>query len=336
MKKILFAIAAVALAVVSCDKNAPDTTVKDYSNVKVSLSVTMPDALTKANYSLSNPSNPIGGLTFTWAEDDKLTLIVFQGDNANWKNNCVYTEFNLPAAAEGTTHYDVSGLTTSLDLSGFDSNENLKYVILFGGYFNDYWKIYSFHNGVPYIPYNSSISDQISAHDMIAETAVKEVPFPSGDLELSGSLHWITSVLALQFDIDPAADVVYPNDYSLIFQLNRSSNFINMYEPVTRYADTVDGYMVMPINFTGDHKLSDALDANNCRYFVIQSDGMTSDYPSAKIAGSTFSVRNSNNTDYTASGSVGGSVVIEAGKVYGMKIKVTDSDSDGVPEFAKL
>ena len=91
MKKYTILIAIVAVAMACSKTDNPGA--KDYSNVKVNLSVSMPGALTKSNFTSIDPANPIGGMTVTWAEDDKLTLIVFQGDNADWASKFVKKEF---------------------------------------------------------------------------------------------------------------------------------------------------------------------------------------------------------------------------------------------------
>lgn len=62
--------------------------------------------------------------------------------------------------------------------------------------------------------------------------------------------------------------------------------------------------------------------------------------PDQKLAGSSISfykrVGGTNTLSYTSTGSIGADVSIEAGKVYGIKIRVTDSDGDGNPEFTKF
>ena len=94
---------------------------------------------------------------------------------------------------------------------------------------------------------------------------------------------------------------------------------------------------VLPGGFGGSAKLSDALDANKCRYFVIPSDAILDAGGKARtLGGAEVSFRQSNPAvNFVSSGSLA-NVPIEPGKVYGIKVKVTDSDSDGVPEFAKL
>ena len=333
MKKYMIVLAATAFALAACNKNTTETP-SPYSSVKVNLTVSMPDPVTKANFELTTADNPVGGMTVTWQEGDVLTLIIFQGDNANWQDNFIYKEIQLPAAAEGQTSVDLSTVMPTLDLSGFDSEKNLKYVVVLGGGFNDYWKEFNIWNGIPYIIPSHSITQQINGMGMIAETDVQEVAFPTGDLTLKGSLHWITSVLAVQFDIDSEADITYESESIFIFYLNGNS-YPDCYTPITKSSDT-SALFDCPIHFPSAGKLSDALDANKCRYFTIPADGMTTD-AAKKIGGSSINVRMKrgvSETYYTASGSIG-DVTIEGGKVYGIKVKVTDSDSDGEPEFTK-
>ena len=94
---------------------------------------------------------------------------------------------------------------------------------------------------------------------------------------------------------------------------------------------------ILPVGFGGSAKLSDELDANNCRYFVIPSDAILDPDGNARsLGGASVSFKQSNpSVSFTSSGTLS-DVPIEAGKVYGIKVKVTDSNSDGVPEFAKL
>ena len=332
MKKFIFVLVAVTIAATSCNKSD----INDYSNVQVKLSVSMPEMLTKSNFTQTDPSNPIGGMKVTWAEYDRLTLIVFQGDNANWADKFVYKEFTMPAAADGQTTYDVSSLVESLDLSGFDASQNLKYVVVSGAYFNDSWKEFSIWNGSLYLEPSLSVSEQINSDLMMAETDVQEVPF-SDPLVLSGSLHWITSVLAVQFDIDPAADITY--EAGSFFKMNLTGPcFVDNYKPITKESATYCSKTSRCIYFEPAGKLSEALDANKCRYFTIPADNMTTD-ASQKLAGSSISFNKylgSTTTDYTSTGTIGTDVTIEAGKVYGIKIHVTDTNGDGKPEFTKM
>ena len=345
MKKIIFAFAAAILTFAACEKADTNVSEKDYSNVRVSLNITRPGALTKVNFTQTDPSNPIGGFDVTWQEDDLFTLIVFQGDNASWEDNFVKTEFYLPAAAEGQTSYDVSSLTSTLDLSSFDNTKNLKYCIVQGSNFNDYWKIFSIYNGFPYILPSYSIQNQIDGMGMLAVTNVKEVPFPSGDLTLEGSLHWITSVFVVQYDIDSAADITYDADSYFVCQLYDAANYygryyVDNYTPIinasAEYSSTHDNV----IKFATAGKLSDCLDANKCRYYTIPADSILDPAGNArKIGGSSVRFRYDigGETIYSdPAGSIANDAVIEGGKVYGVKIKVTDSNSDGKPEFTKI
>lgn len=332
MKKYLFVLAAVVFLATACNK----ADIIDYSNVQVKLSVTMPGTLTKSNFSLTNSTNPVGGMTVTWQEGDLLTLIVFQGDNASWQANYVKAELSLPAAAEGLTTYDVSSLGTSLDLSSFDPSKNLKYVVVLGPSFNDSSKSFIIWNGGLYVEPTAPMSDQINYFKMIAETDVQEVPFPSGDLVLSGKLHWITSVLAIQFEIDSAADIDYPADSYLMLDM-KNSQFVDCYEPITKLSGYYASKSIRNIYFPSTAKLSDALDANKCRYFTIPADDMTVT-PEQKLGGTQISFRKyyGSNTDYVSDITIDSGVTIEAGKVYGIRIHVTDTNGDGNPEFTKM
>lgn len=338
MKKYLVILAALAFAAVSCNKAEQPEAEKPYSSVKVHLTVTAPEAnLTKANYALTDPSNPIGGFNVTWKEGDRFHLIIFQGDNANWKDNYIYQEIILPAAAEGQTTYDLS--LSPLDLSGFDSSKNLKYAVVYSDYgFNTYWHTFNIWNGISYYNYNYTPSQQINDY-MFAETDVQEVAFPSGDLTLSGKLHWMSSVLAVQYDIDPAADITYPSNSILLCELTTPSPRyqVDCYFPITRQSDEFTNTVSLPITFGSAAKLSDALDANNCRYYVIPSDAILDPNGDARsLCGASVSFRQSSPSVYFTSSGTLSSVTIEPGLVYGIRVKVTDSDSDGVPEFAKL
>lgn len=339
MKKFFLALAALVISLAACNK-ADNTTPSRYSNVKVHLAVTAPDAqLTRANFSLTNPTNPIGGFNVTWKEGDCFHLILFQGDNANWRDNFIHQVLQLPAAAEGQTSFDLSTLITTVDLSGFDDTKNLKYAVVYEGtsHWNDSWKELNLWNGLPWMIAGLSPSEQIS-RGMFAETNVQEIAFPSGDLTLSGKLHWMTSVLAVQFDIDPVADIICPDESIFICELTKLSNdLIDCYFPILKQSDTYTSRLSFPINFGGSTPLSGALDANNCRYFVIPSDAILDAGGNARtLGGAEVSFRQSNPAvAFVSSGSLA-NVPIEPGKVYGIKVKVTDSDSDGVPEFAKL
>lgn len=339
MKKIFLTLATLAVAVTSCNKVENQNTTSPYSNVKVHLTVSAPETnLTKANFAWTDPGDPIGGINVTWKQGDNFVLIIFQGDNANWKNNYIYQEITLPAAAEGQTSYNLSS-DVSVDLSGFDSEKNLKYAVVYAGpqFFNASWHQFTHWNGIPYLPYNYSPSQQINDY-MLAETDVQEVAFPSGALTLSGKLHWITSVLAVQFDIDSAADISYPVGSYLICDLTHPGKYqVDCYFPITRQSDGYTNTISSPIGFPSSAKLSDALDANKCRYFVIPSDIILDSGGNARsLGGANVTFRQSSpSVSFTSSGSLS-DVSIEPGKIYGIKVKVTDSNSDGVPEFAKL
>ncbi|MBP5228682.1 MAG: hypothetical protein J6Z32_00860 [Bacteroidales bacterium] len=335
MKKY-FILAAIAIIAMACSK---EDVKKDNSKmVKVNLSVSINPTLTKCNFTLKDAANPISGMTVTWEEGDKLTLFVFQGDNASWTSKYIYKTVELHAAAEGLTTYDVSPLFGALDFSGFDPSKNLKYCVALGkGAWNEYWHQFTIYNGLPYINYSSSMINQINNMGMIAETDVKEIPFPGGStLDLEGSLHWVTSVLAVQFEIDPAADITYPSSSYLRMVLD-GSKYVDCYTPITKTSNFSLTFFC-PIYFDSEAKLSDAVDANGYRYFTIPADNMTVN-PEQKLGGSTlhFSKKlGSEETNYTTTGSISASAVIQGGKVYCMKIHVTDSDSDGNPEFTKV
>ena len=338
MKKIILVLAALAIAATACNKVEEPNTDSPYSHVKVHLTVTTPEAnLTKANYAFKDAGNPIGGFNVTWKQGDRFTLIVFQGDNASWSSNYIYQDFLLPAAAEGLTSYDLSSCMDPLDLSGFDDTKNLKYVVVYASYgINSYWHEFTYWNGVPSYPYNYTPSQQINNY-MFAETDVQEVAFPTGDLTLSGKLHWMTSVLAIQYDIDPAADITYPANAYLICDLYTNPTLqVNCYYPVIKQSADYAHEISLPIEFPSAAKLSDALDANNCRYYVIPSDNiLDADGNPRSLRGASLTFRQDTPAlSFTTTGTLS-DVTIEPGMVYGIKVKVTDSNGDGVPEFAK-
>ena len=337
MKKSLFILAILSLAATACNK-AETAPAPDYSRVPVSLSVTLPEMPTKANFSLTDSDNPVGGMTVTWAENDRLTLIVFQGDDADWKDNCVYTQFTMPDTAEGQTSCDVSSLGT-LDLSTFNPSQNLKYVVVLGPRMDPYRNHFRIWNGMVSSVSSATLSQQINAFEMMAETDVQEVPFPTGSLTLSGSLHWITSVLAVQFEIDSAADITYKANSWLGMRL-QGAKYVDCYSPITKRSSYVANTTSRFIYFSGSEgKLSGALDVNKCRYFTIPADNMTTN-PDQKLAGSTISFYKKDSiddvTEYSSTGSIATTTVIEPGKVYGIKIKVTDTNGDSEPEFTKM
>ena len=255
-----------------------------------------------------------------------------------------------------TTNIDVSSFDTShvksmlgmfrgasniksLDLSGFDDSKNLKFVVVMGPSFNASSNLFSIWNGTQYLEKTHTMNQQINQCHMVAETDVQEIPFPGlgNPITLSGKLHWITSVLAIQFDVDAAADITYPAGTFLIMDFT-GSQYVDCYRPITKVSAFYANNTSRNFSFDGGGKLSEALDANNFRYWTIPADNMTVT-PEQKMGGSSISFRRwkSGESDihYTSSISIG-DVVIEPGKVYGMKIKVTDSDSDGNPEFTKV
>ena len=142
----------------------------------------------------------------------------------------------LPAAAEGQDRYDVSSLFGTLDLSSFDSSKDLKYVVVLStnGGFSSYFKEFSIFGGNPQLKMDASISEQIHMMKMIADTDVQEVAFPTdGKLNLKGQLRWVTSVLAVQFTIDPEADIDYPSDSFLYLKFNNAKITLSYY-PITK------------------------------------------------------------------------------------------------------
>ena len=338
MKKIFLVMAALAIAATACNKVEEPNTASPYSHVKVHLTVTAPDAqLTKANYSIKDADDPLSGFNVTWKQGDRFTLIVFQGDNASWSSNYIYQDVSLTAEAEGLTSYDLSSCMSPLDLSSFDDTKNLKYVVVYANYgINQYWHEFTYWNGIPSNPYNYTPSQQINNY-MFAETDVQEVAFPTGDLTLSGKLHWMTSVLAIQYSIDPAADITYPSSAYLICDLYTDPTLqVNCYYPVIKQSADFAHEISLPIQFSTAAKLSEALDANNCRYYVIPSDNiLDADGNPRSLRGASLTFRQDTPTkSFTTVGTLS-DVPIEAGKVYGIRVLVTDTDSNGEPEFTK-
>ena len=337
MKKNIIALAVLATMVMACDKAENAIEDSENKNVSVNLEISMAQKLTRCNFNLTDPSNPIGGLSVSWQENDRITLIIFQGDNASWRSNFIYQDVTLPAAAEGQDRYDVSSLFGTLDLSSFDSSKDLKYVVVLStnGGFSSYFKEFSIFGGNPQLKMDASISEQIHMMKMIADTDVQEVAFPTdGKLNLKGQLRWVTSVLAVQFTIDPEADIDYPSDSFLYLKFNNAKITLSYY-PITKEISPYKKFS-RGIYFQNGGKLSDALDANHCRYFSIPADDMTTD-PDQKLGGATlgFTLEKGSTTEYTTTGSIATDAVIEAGKVYGLRFHVTDADHDGKPEFTK-
>lgn len=343
MKKYILVLAALSIAAISCNKEEMPETNNDAKLVNINLKISLDQKLTRCNFDLADASDITKGINVTWKTGDHLTLIVFQGANADWKTSgYVYKSITLPAAANGLNTYDVSSLFGALDLTGFDSGQNLKYVVVLStGSFawNNSDKRFQIFNGAQYINHDASITEQINTMGMIAETNVQEIAFPgSSTLDLEGKLHWITSVLAVQFNIEPEADITMPagSKLNLLLLSGSGSTFVDCYTPITKERKSIYYNHICPIAFETEAKISDALDANNCRYFTIPADGMIND-ADQKLAGATLNFRKSKDgqTYYDTTGSIGTSVVIEGGKVYGIRVHVTDSNSDGNPEFTK-
>ena len=347
MKKIVFILAALAMAATACNK-AEEISAPDYSNVPVKVSLSLPQSVdTKSNFTFTDSGNPIGGFNVTWAESDAISLCLWQTDtpdNSYNNSNQLVLTYYLPAAAEGLDTYDLSSVIGTIDLSSFDSEKKIKYVIAKGGV-NSYWKTLSFNNGVPYISPSADLKSQLGGIGMLACTAEQEVAFPSGSdpLELKGKLNWVTSALAIQFDVQESAkDILYAKDSYFVVQFSGSyDQFINNFYPsnMERWYGA-SSHRAMVIYASSTFKLGDVLDARNCRYGAIPADGLFYTGSTQKLAGSKLQVRytvdgGSDTTVDVTDGTIGGAVSIDAGKVYGIRIRVTDSDSDGVPEFTK-
>ena len=352
MKKIIFALAAIALAATACNKAENiETPSYDYAKVPVKVSLSLPQSVdTKTYYDFTTPGNPVGGFNVTWAQYDRISICLWQTDEPNnTYNNTEQLVLNypLPAEAEGLKSYDLSSVIGTIDLGSFDSSKNIKYVIA-KGYVNPSFKGIGYNNGLSASEPSATMSAQIDRIGMIAVTEVQEVAFPTGSdpLELKGKLEWVTSAFAVQFDIaDSAKDIVYKKYFIVQFEGPEFYSFVNVYYPSNR--TTWDGFwyhgamILYGASYgTSSFKLGDCLDDNNCRYGTIPADSMT-DNPVQHLAGSKLQVQytvdgGTETTVDVTGGTIGDSVTIEPGKVYGVKIKVTDSDSDGNPEFTKL
>ena len=347
MKKIVFILAALAMAATACNK-AEEISAPDYSNVPVKVSLSLPQSVdTKSNFTLTDSGNPIGGFDVTWAEGDAISLCLWQTDtpdNSGGNSNQLVLTYSLPAAAEGLDTYDLSSVIGTIDLSSFDSEKKIKYVIAKGSV-NSHWKLLQYNNGTPGISTSADLESQLGSIGMYACTAEQEVAFPTGSdpLELKGKLNWVTSALAIQFDVQESAkNILYAKDsYFIVKFKGYYGQFIDGFHPSNMAAwscESSHNAMVMK-NFSSTFKLGDVLDANKCRYGTIPADGLFNTGYTQKLAGSALQVRytvdGGSDTTVDVTGGTIGAVTIDAGKVYGIRIRVTDSDSDGVPEFTK-
>lgn len=341
MKKafILTAMLAAAYFFASCEKS--EVVAPDYSAVPMRLVLEAPATPdTRVAFDLKDDSNPIGGFNVTWKSTDRITVIVFQSDKedySDWTTNFKNIYFNVPEEAAGSKTFDFSSTLPTIDLSSFDSSKPLKYIICTRTLLNEYWKEFTIFNGMNRSP-SSEISDQLSSNSF-ADTGVMEVPFPTGDLCLTGKLQWRTAALAMKFEIDESAKGI---EYQGIFGIRFSYCISNCFDPIRRMASegvsSWSGTVYYSWNENEVFKIEDVLDANGCRYLSIPADDMTT-ATNQKLGGAAISMRytkSGGSNTFASLGNISESATIEAGKCYGLRIKVTDSDGDGVPEFTKL
>jgi hypothetical protein len=339
--KLLIILAAFALIFASCTEDydgMPDTTA-----VPLKITISMPDApqptdgVTRVAFE-KDAANPLR-LTAKWKTNNNMVLILFQGDNATWKDNpgTLVHKFTIPAEADGQTTADLTAAAGTVDLSGFDPSKPLKYVVATGYHWDDTRKTNRIGNGSLRFPYNSTLETQLQ--NMLFATPVQEIPFPAGTLEIGGKLEWLTAVLALKFNIAPAAQSLkVKDDSALYFRLtgNGYDKYIDMYDFVLRKRDSFKPSYSIGISWkTAGTPLGEALDAGGFRYFTIPADDMAE---GMQITGSKVQVLEYENGTWGAATDVGmmdPEVTIRRGYCYGFEINVTDTDGDGVMEFTK-
>lgn len=313
----------------------------DVTAVPLKITLSMPDvpqpadAVTRVAFE-KDDTTPLS-LTAKWKTDDEMVLILFQGDNVNWKDNCKIHKFTIPAEADGQTTANLTAAAGTVDLEGFDSSKPLKYVVATGYSWHDTDKNCKFGNGRTSYKYYETLETQLQ--DMVFATPVQEIHFPSGALEIGGKLEWLTAVLALKFNISPEAQTVKVKDGSMLFFIltGNSSNYVNFYDPVLRKKIFSTTSFSAGISWydESDTPLSDALDAGGFRYFTIPADNMSE---GIQITGSKVKVQEYVNSAWGDKKDVGvmnPDIPIQCGKCYGFEIDVTDADGDGTLEFTK-
>ncbi|MDO5665318.1 MAG: hypothetical protein Q4G63_08695 [Bacteroidia bacterium] len=346
--KLLITLAALALIIASCTKDEMDNETRHATSLltPVQLTLTMPDAdnpATRAAFEVTDPTKPFK-LKATWRTDETMVLILFQGDNANWKTNCIVRQFKIPASANGQTKADLSEAVGTVDLSTFNPAQNIKYVVVSGGNFNIINNMINLGNGV-----STALTDDLTIDQewyygqlflMTFLTRVQETPFPTGALQLSGKLEWLTAVLAVQFEIDPAADLLMEGDkYMNVYLQGKGEKYPQLYDPVLRTVGSLRINYSSGIQFTGSgsKKLSGALDSRGFRYFHIPADDAAN---GVEIRSTSLFL----NVPYAAPvgrmsgvfcGSFNSTTPILPGYCYGVKIKVTLGE-DGKPVFTRV
>ena len=345
--KLSIILAAIAFIFASCTKDNPEMP-DNTKAVPLKITLSMPpapqpaDGVTRVAFE-KDAANPLR-LAAKWKSGDEMVLILFQGDNATWKDNpgTLIHKFTIPASADWQTTADLTAAAGTIDLSGFNPGQNLKYVVATGDGWNDAFKANLFGNGMHSQAYSSTLETQL--RDMVFATPVQEIPFPAGALEIGGKLEWLTAVLAVKFEIAPAAQSLKVKDDSGLYiglapNSWAGSTYIDKYDLVLRKRVDPKSYFTNGISWFGytGTTLGEVLDADGFRYFAIPADDMAD---GMQVTGSKVQVEadfaaSTGTPAFTDVGVMNPTVTIQRGKCYGFKINVTDTNGDGVPEFTK-
>lgn len=341
MKKIVLTLATLAFIFANCTNEIDEPRQTAFASVPLKLTVTMPatpqPAAGSSRIAFEKDANNPLKLIAKWHTGDQVVLILFQGDNASWKSNCLIHKIAIPTSAVGQSYADLTTAAGTINLSSFDDSQPLKYVVTTGYTWNDENKQLTLGNGFPDIHIIETLNKQLN--DMVFASPVKEVPFPteSAPLQLNAQLEWLTAVLALKFNIpDPLKNADLPVDQKLYFQLtNSGGSYIDCYDPVLR--EKIYGSSSHPlsaIKYISGKRLIDALDAGYFRYFTIPADDAAD---GVKISGSELQGGFASAVPSTLPpiGTMNPEKPILPGKCYGFEIDVNDANNDGIPEFTK-
>jgi len=342
--KLLITFAALALIFASCAKDEAIIEQTNLTPVQLTLSLSQTgEPVTRAAFHEKDASNP-RLLRATWQQGEQITLVIWQ-DGADWKTdpNLIEKSVFLPAEAEGQTSIDLSSLIGSIDLSKFDNTKNIKYAVV-------KCQFWLSKQGTLFSPSGFSqtwdatlASNPGQLDNVMLATPVQETAVPTGSapLVLQGKLEWRCAVLAIKWNIAPeAADIVYGN--SNYFQLKRpnassTQNYpVYDYDPILRKAGDISGVFNMVFSLM-DKKLGDmAVTPQGYRYFAIPAkDDNYVDATGSRLIINTYKPDGSSMLVDHFITDLNGSVPIEAGFCYSLNLKVTDTDGDGIPEFAR-
>lgn len=340
--KSLITFAAIALIAASCAKDGlADSEQKTLTPVQLTLSLSQTgEPLTRTAFHVIDDTNP-RQLRATWQAGDKFTLVIWQ-DGADWKADPKLIErgISLPSSAGGQTSVDLSSQVGTLNLSAFDTSKPLKYAVAkTGSWLTKGGAVFS-QSGIIH-PWDATLAAGQLKEVMLA-TPVQEVSVPTGGepLVLQGKLEWRCAVLAVKFTIDPNADVAYGSTVQLVLQRDGTSNTQNFpafsYDPILGKANELLGEWYIILNMK-DKKLSElAVTPQGYRYFPIPAD----DNNYVKVTGSRLAII-ANKPDGSAMlnkvsvATFNSSVQIKQGFCYSLNLKVTDTNNDGIPEFAR-